>query len=135
MKHTLIPVILILCSFLAGCTKGDVSRVEKVISESLLYTKAEIEDAMDVAIAHFKAEFEGCTLLTMEYKEEKSLDSASGWAQTYGTEEGLVLLSSFLVDDKGGDGSFNPGDTYHNWQWVLVRSDGGDWELKTWGYG
>ena len=82
-----------------------------------------------------KAEFEGCTLLTMEYSEETSERSAPGWAETYGAGEAIVLLSSFQVDDKGGDGSFNPGDTYRNWQWVLVRSDGTDWELKTWGYG
>lgn len=135
MKHTLLPVVLILLSLLAGCTKGDVKNVEFVIGESARYAEAEIRDAMEVAMAHFQAEFEGCTLLTMEYSEEKSERSSPGWAETYSAGEGIVLLSSFQVDDKGGDGSFNPGDTYHNWQWVLVRSDGGDWELKTWGYG
>lgn len=135
MKHTVLPVILILFSLLAGCAKGDVKNVEFVIGESARYVETEIREAMDVATAHFKAEFEGCTLLTMEYSEEISDRSASGWAETYGTGEAIVLLSSFQVDDKGGDGSFNPGDTYRNWQWVLVRSNGGDWELKTWGYG
>lgn len=135
MKHTLLPIMLILLSLLAGCTKGDVKNVEFIIEESARYTEAEIRDAMDVAIAHFKAEFEGCTLLTMEYAEEKAINAGEAWAETYGGEEGIVLLSSFQVDDKGGDGSFNPGDTYRNWQWVLVRSEGGAWELKTWGYG
>ena len=135
MKHTLLPIMLILLSLLAGCTKGDVKNVEFVIGKSARYAEAEIRDAMDVAIAHFKAEFEGCTLLTMEYIEDRSVNAAAGWAKTYGAEEGIVLLSSFQIDDKGGDGSFNPGDTYRNWQWVLVRSEGGAWELKTWGYG
>lgn len=135
MKHTLLPVILILLSLLAGCTKGDVKNVEFVIGQSARYAEAEIRDAMDVAIAHFKAEFEGCTLLTMEYIEEKSLSAGEAWAETYGAEEGIVLLSSFQVDENGGDGSFNPGEIYQNWQWVLVRSQDGAWELKTWGYG
>ena len=135
MKHTVFPLILILLTLLSGCTKGDVSNVQIIIGESVLYSRTEIEQAMDTAISHFKAEFEGCTLLTMEYMEEKTGNRAMEWAQTYGAGEGIVLLSSFKVDEKGGDGSFNPGDTYHNWQWVLVRSDGGDWELKTWGYG
>ena len=135
MKHTLLPLFLILISLLTGCAKGDVSNVEKIFSTSAAYTHAEIESAMEVAIAHFKAEFEGCTLLTMEYAEEKATSAGEAWAETYGAEEGIVLLSSFQVDDKGGDGSFNPGDTYRNWQWVLVRSEGGAWELKTWGYG
>ena len=135
MKHTLLPVFLIILTLFSGCTQGDISRVERINGESAVYTQAEIEDAMDMAIAHFKAEFEGCTLLTMEYAEEKATSAGEAWAETYGAEEGIVLLSSFQVDDKGGDGSFNPGNTYRNWQWVLVRSEGGAWELKTWGYG
>ena len=135
MKHTLLPVFLIVLTLFSSCAKGDISRVERIIGESAVYTQAEIEDAMEVAIAHFKAEFEGCTLLTMEYAEEKAISAGEAWAETYGAEEGIVLLSSFQVDDKGGDGSFNPGDTYRNWQWILVRSEGGVWELKTWGYG
>lgn len=134
MKHT-IYVILILLTILSGCVKGNVSNVQYVIGASSRYAEAEIQEAMDVAAGYFKQEFEGCTLLSMEYIEETSERSASAWAETYGAEEGIVLLSSFQVDEKGGDGSFNPGDTYHNWQWVLVRSDDGAWELKTWGYG
>lgn len=135
MKHTMIPAILIILTLLSGCVRGDVSGVKKRIGESVIFTRPEIEDAMDVAISHFKAEFECCTLLTMEYDEEKSERSASVWAETYGAQKGIVLHSSFQTDENGGDGSFNPGDTYHNWQWVLVRNDGSDWELKTWGYG
>lgn len=135
MKHTILPVILIFLSLLTGCAKGDVSKAEFLLGQSARYAEAEIRDAMDVAAGHFKKEFEGCTLLTMEYDEVKTQSAASAWAETYGAEEGIVLLSSFEVDEKGGDGSFNPGDTYHNWQWVLVRTDGGSWELKTWGYG
>lgn len=135
MKQTIFILLLSFVLLLSGCSAGKVSTAQKIIGDSLMFTQAEIKDAMEVAMAHFQAEFEGCTLLTMEYSEEKSERSAPGWAETYGAGEGIVLLSSFEVDDKGGDGSFNPGDTYHNWQWVLVRSDGGDWELKTWGYG
>lgn len=134
MKHT-IYVILILLTILSGCAKGNVSKVQYVIGESSRYAEAEIREAMDVAAGYFKQEFEGCTLLTMEYDEERTLSAASAWAETYGAEEDIVLLSSFEVDEKGGDGSLNPGDTYRNWQWVLVRSDDGAWELKTWGYG
>ena len=134
MKHTLLPLFLILISLLAGCTKADVSQVEKIISTSAIYTQAEIENAMDVAIAYFRQEFEGCTLTQIRY--EPSRDAAGAqWAQTYGAEEGIVLLSSFDVDSSGGDGSLNPNSTYHNWQWILVRSGNGSWELKTWGYG
>lgn len=135
MKHSLLPVILLILSLLAGCTKGDISNVRTILGESVVYTPKEITDAMDVAIARFQSDFEGCSLLTMEYIEESSQSSATEWAETYGADEAIVLLSSFDVAQKGADGGLTPGHTYRNWQWVLVRSQGGSWELKTWGYG
>lgn len=134
MKHTILPLFLILISLLTGCAKGDVSQVEKLISTSAAYTQAEIESAMEVAISYFRQEFEGCTLTQIRYEEGREA-AAEEWAKTYGAEEGIVLLSSFDVDTSGGDGSLNPNSTYHNWQWILVRSADGSWELKTWGYG
>jgi hypothetical protein len=38
------------------------------------------------------------------------------------------------VDEFGGDGSLNPGDTYRNWKWILKETQFG-WVLETWGYG
>ena len=134
MKHTLLPLILIVLSLLTGCAGGDISHVEKVISSSAIYTQAEIENAMDIVISHFRREFDGCTLTQIRYEEGREA-AAEAWAETYGGEDGIVLLSSFDVDSSGGDGSLNPNSTYHNWQWVLIRRDGGKWELKTWGYG
>lgn len=135
MKHHVLYLILSLCLLLAGCSKGNVSNVQFLICESAQYTQAEIQDAMDVAVSHFKKEFEGCTLLTMEYSEAKTASSGAAWAAQYGAEEGIILLSSFDVDENGGDGGFNPNSTYTNWQWILTRSEGGKWELQTWGYG
>ena len=135
MKQTIFMILFTFVLLFAGCSKGNVSDAQKIISDSAAFTQAEIENAMDTAIAHFKAEFEGCTLLEMEYDESHSQPLSEEWAENYGADEAIILLSSFEVDDKGGDGSFNPGETYRNWQWVLVRSGDGDWELKTWGYG
>ena len=47
----------------------------------------------------------------------------------------MVLLSTFDVDSSGGDGSLIPNGTYENWQWVLGRNAGGEWEHRTRGYG
>ena len=134
MKQTLLPLFLILISLLGGCAKGDISQVEKVISTSAVYTQAEIESAMEVAISHFRKDFEGCSLTRICYEDGRDA-AAAEWASTYGAEEGIILLSSFDVDSSGGDGSLNPNSTYNNWQWILVRSGNESWELKTWGYG
>ena len=135
MRQTVFMLLLSCILLFSGCAKGNISHAERILGESALYVQSEIEDAMDVAMAHFKAEFEGCTLLEMEYDENHSLRLSEDWAETYGAEEAIVLLSSFYVPEKGADGGLTPGQTYGNFQWVLVRSDGGAWELKTWGYG
>ena len=36
-----------------------------------------------------------------------------------------MLLSSFHVDESGGDGSLNANYTYESWSWILVRANGG----------
>ena len=135
MKKQILVFVISLFLFLAGCAKGNVSNVNCIIGDSVIFSTAEIESAMDTAIARFKSEFEGCTLLTMEYDEARTQEAALEWAEDCGAEEAIVLLSSFSVAEKGGDGSLNPGSTYYDWQWILVRSNDGAWELRTWGYG
>ena len=85
-------------------------------------------------VRHFEKEFDGCTLLSICYEENKVKDAEPEWAAQYDADEAIVLLSSFHVDGSGGDGSFNANSDYTDWQWVLVRSGGGSWQLKTWGY-
>ena len=135
MRQTVFMLVLSCMLLFSGCAKGNISRAERILGDSDIYLQSEIEDAMDVAMAHFKAEFEGCTLLEMEYDETHSMRLSEDWAETYGAEEAIVLLSSFDVSKKGADGGLTPGHTYQNFQWILVRSEDGAWELKTWGYG
>lgn len=113
---------------------GDVSNIKRTVATSETYREQDINDAMDTVIKHFKSNFKGCTLTDLWYEESTSVTAAAGWAQQYEADTAIVLLSNFNVDASGGDGSFNPNDTYPNWQWILVRSNGGKWELKTSGY-
>ena len=118
-----------------GCGGSNASEVQVITGESELFTEREIEQAMETAMDYFRREFEGCTMTKIEYNEEKVLAAGEAWARTYDDAEGIVLLSSFDVDASGGDGSLNPNSTYSNWQWELTRSKGGEWVLRTWGYG
>ena len=131
----LVCLICLLALFLTGCGGGDASQVQTVVGTSEYYSQREIEDAMEAAMDYFCKEFDGCTMTKIEYNEAKSSGAAMEWAQQYGAEEGIVLYSSFDVDASGGDGSLNPNSTYNNWQWVLTRNKGGNWVLRTWGYG
>ena len=50
-------------------------------------------------------------------------------------QELIVVLSTFDTDEKGGDGGFNPNDTYVNWQWYLVKTaEKKSWEIINRGY-
>lgn len=113
---------------------GDVSQVQRVIGESSLYSKADIEQMMDTVERTFRREFKGCTLLELEYDEAFSQKQSGDWAEQFRTDEAVVLTSSFQVDGSGGDGSLNPNSTYSKWMWVLTRNEGGDWKMQTWGY-
>ena len=56
------------------------------------------------------------------------------WAERYDADQAVVVTSDFDVDESGGDGSLNPNSTYSDWEWVLVRDEGGQWTVQTWGY-
>ena len=132
----MVCLFCLLALLLAGCGRGgDASEVQMITGESAIFTRQEIEEAMETAMDYFRREFDGCTMTKIEYDESKSAGAALEWARQYGAEEGIVLYSSFHVDASGGDGSLNPNSTYTKWQWVLTRDAGGEWVLRTWGYG
>lgn len=109
--------------------------------KSELFTDEEINEAIEAVKKKFR-DFEGCTLTEIYYDEEKSKSFAKGYtengrgSQNGVTEENvLVLLSSFTVDETGGDGSLNAGGNYTGWNWILIRADeNADWVVDDWGY-
>ncbi len=124
-----LALVCIIC--FSGC--GMPFTAEKIISDSELFSEREINSAMFQVYKTFGLNFEGCVLLEIEYDEEYSKDRAEEWAEHYGFDEGIVLLSKFYV--AGENGSLASGETYSKWNWILVRNNGGSWKLKDWGYG
>lgn len=127
-------VAVIVAILLAGCLGGDVSNVQRVVGESQIFNKGEINAAMSEVIRFFGREFDGCYLLELKYDEKCSVASSKEWVEQYGADEGIVLYATFYVGDTGGDGSLEPNSTYKNYQWVLTRSGVTGWKLQTWGY-
>ena len=117
--------------------KGNVSNVNRVVGYSALYGDNLINEACRVVEQKFADEFEGCTLTELRYDEEVENRFAEEIEKYHkeNNQELIVLLSTFNTDEKGGDGSFNPNDTYTNFQWHLVRTaDKKSWEIISWGY-
>ena len=128
-------IALLLCVLLLTGCGGNTRHVMPVVGPSELFTDAEIEEAVDIVLRYFRKEFEGCTLTRLEYDETAVRDEMPEWAEQYGESQAIVLLSDFEVAPYGASPSLNPGDTYRNWKWILTRSGGEGWVLRTWGYG
>lgn len=127
---SLFTLLLTLCA-----CGGDVSQVNVTIpTDSSLYSTDEIKDAIDVAMDYFKKEFDGCTLTEITYAGDETSADFSEWAQRIDGDEVIVLVSSFDVDETGGDGSLNPGSTYTKWMWIMARQEGGRWQHVDHGY-
>lgn len=136
-KVNVLVLSVILSALLSACGELKIEEgVQINIESSSLYTKSEIQSAIDICVDYFNENFEGCVLTEISYDDEFCIKEKDKWAVQYEADEAIVLTSTFVVDENGGDGSFNPNDTYTDWQWILTRSnsDGEEWVLQTWGY-
>lgn len=130
-----ITALLALCILMLTACGGDISGVQRIIGESEVHTEGAVQTAMQAVESHFKKHFSGCTLKELAYDEAVYGAEGEEWAKQYEADAAIVLVSTFDVDGSGGDGSLKPNSTYTGWKWILTRSDGGAWVLRTWGYG
>ena len=131
-------VILVLAAVLVLTgNRGNVSNINRVVGYSALYGENSINEAFDVIEKKFAKDFEGCILTEFRYDEDVENRFAEEIEKYHkeNNQELIVVLSTFDADEKGGDGGFNPNDTYTNWQWHLVKTaDKKSWEIINWGY-
>lgn len=139
-KALLLLAILMLAAACAAC--GGTRDVSTDYGASELYT----QEDMDAAIALIENEFkgwQGCELHSVSYAgdECQSADNVEWMNQL---KEGqdisgpeFTQVIEFISDfhsPKSNAGAWNPDQEYTGWQWWLARSDGGEWQLLTWGY-
>ena len=131
-------VILVLAAVLVLTgNRGNVSNINRGVGYSALYGENSINEAFDVIEKKFAKDFEGCTLTELRYDEdvENRFTEEIEKYHKENNQELIVVLSAFDTDEKGGDGGFNPNDTYADWQWHLVKTaDKKSWEIINWGY-
>ena len=142
MKKIVIYLSMILMIFLlVGCNQNNKPTNIKVdIGESTKFSKEEINNAVDCLKRSF--DFEACTLTKIYYNEEISntavedyLQFGNGSVNKVKAENVIVLLSDFDVDNSGNNPVLNPGETYTNYNWILIRDDkNSDWKVDDWGF-
>ena len=130
-----VAVVLVLVGMLGLVACGGNTKNVKITDySSEIYSDAEIDSAIDVAIDYFEKYFDGCTLTEITYLGDDELDDFQEFAERNNADDVIVLISDFEVDASGGDGSLEPNSTYTDWNWILVRTDGGQWEHVDHGY-
>ena len=134
MKKLIAVALALVCVFNLAACGGNVNHAKITDYTSEIYTDAEIERAIDVAIRYFRKNFEGCTLTEITYLGDDQLDGWQEFAERNHADDVIVLVSTFDVGASGGDGSLNPNSTYTNWKWILARTNGGTWEHIDHGY-
>lgn len=135
MKKIIAMLLAMALVFVLGaCGGGNVKNAKTHEVPSELYTQQEINAAIEQIKAEFAHNWKGCTLTEIYYAGDKASTDHQEWAQRHNADETLVLLSSFDVAPFGADITLNPGDTYPNWNWILVRNKGGAWRHVDHGY-
>lgn len=112
--------------------------VKVELGDSALYTQAELADAVSKIEEKF-ADFDGCELHSIRYAGDESCTAENlRWMNELGPDGNYVQVAEFLSDfhsPAAQIGAWEADTEYVDWQWWLARSEGGAWELLTWGYG
>lgn len=134
-------VFIVVFTVLYYSQAGKTNEAMVSIGESTKFTENEILEAIDVVKKKFRG-FEGCTLTELWYSENHSnemvkeyLKTGKGASMNLQEENVIVLLSNFLVNSSGGDGSFEPNSLQTDWRWIVIRDNETDkWRVDDWGY-
>ncbi len=119
-------------------TGGQKAEVKIDLSGSTIYTPEELNDAMLAVKCKFAA-FPSSELLAINYGGD---DANSAENLTWINEvagggkytQALLITTDFQTGNDAGD-ALNPNSDYKDYEWWLARSDDGDWEIVTHGYG
>ncbi len=114
---------------------GDVSNVKIIPMESEIYSNEEINSAINVIFERFKENYNGCSLLKIEYIGDEKNDEYIDWAERNNKSEVIVFISDFKVAPNAGDGILNSDSEYKGYRWILVRNENENWTYADCGYG
>ena len=104
--------------------------------DSVLYTKEERQAAAKL-ISDTVESFEGCKLYAVKNEgdevSKKNLEYCNRLAADGVTYSESIVFTSYFLSPIFNAGAWNPNDLY-SWSWYLARTNGGDWEILTYGY-
>lgn len=130
----ILPIIILI--LLSGCG-ADVSDVKIDYGQSSVYSKSDMDSAIDEILKEFKT-WDGYKLYSISYTNDEwsqgELDYCNKLCDGENFDECIVFKSSFHTP-KNNEGGLSPDRDYSGYTWILARTCGGKWTLVAWGYG
>lgn len=108
------------------------------LGNSEKFTKDDLNKAVDQIKTQFAA-WKGCELENIRYAgDEASNEENLAWMNDLRPDakytQVVEFFSDFKTPENNGELTFEPNTEYKDYQWWLARTEGGDWDLVTFGY-
>ena len=126
-----LSLIFVLLLSLTSCGTLNFVEIEEFSSD--IYTANDITSAMEVVLEYFMDQKDRI-LLKLSYAGDAELADYKDWADRNGADEVIVFLTDYYVSCFSDTPTQNTASKYENWSFILVRSDGGEWEIVDQGY-
>ncbi len=136
MKRTvcLMLAAILLGLSLSACT-NDVFMKKYGTSE--LYSKHEMNAAVDAIMRSFRNWDDDCRMIEVEYAGDEvsleNLDYCNSLSQGETYDACIVFVTAFRTSSRTA--ALNPNDYYTGYKWFLARSGWGAWKVVACGYG
>ena len=103
---------------------------------SEMYSREDMDKAISEILKEFDT-WDGCVMKKISYSSDEKCRDNLEYINTLAVDteydECIFFISTFHSPVEGGD-AWEPDYDYDRWEWYLGRTDGGDWDLLTWGY-
>lgn len=113
---------------------GNIDNLKVTLGNSDLYTKDEIQSAVNYILGKFQVDFIDCVMTELNYDEAFSLSQCQVWADQYDADEAIVFTCTFNTTENYQELVMEPGQVCEGYNWILTRNEGEGWTLQTWGY-
>ena len=136
-KRKRFGIVFLILLLLQGCSNGgDVSKVQIDYGQSSIYSREDMDSAIQKIKEEFKT-WKGAKLLSVSYTDDKRAEEELSYCNELKDDADFsecIVFESVLHSPKKDSVAWNPDQDYTGWQCYLARSGKEDWELLTWGY-
>lgn len=130
-KRKRFGIVFLILLLLQGCSNGgDVSKVQIDYGQSSIYSREDMDSAIQKIKEEFKT-WKGAKLLSVSYTDDKRAEEELSYCNEL--KDGAdfsecIVFESVFHSPKKDSGAWNPDQDYTGWQWYLARSGKEDWE-------